>query len=33
MAERVRILGGTMTIDSQPSQGTSLNVDVPLNKK
>ena len=32
-AERVRILGGTMTIDSQPSQGTSLNVDVPLNNK
>ena len=33
MAERVRILGGTMTIDSQISQGTSLNVDVPVDKK
>lgn len=33
MAERVRILGGTMSIDSQPSEGTSLNIDVPLNTK
>lgn len=32
MAERVRILGGTMAIDSQPSEGTSLNVDVPFTK-
>jgi signal transduction histidine kinase len=33
MAERVRILGGTMTIDSQPGHGTSLNFDVPIKKK
>jgi len=29
MAERVRILGGTMTINSQPEHGTSLNIDIP----
>lgn len=33
MAERVRILGGTMTIDSKPGEGTRLNVDVPLKKR
>lgn len=33
MAERVRILGGTMTIDSKPGEGTRLNVDVPLKRR
>jgi signal transduction histidine kinase len=30
IAERVRILGGTLTIDSRPGQGSSLSVEVPL---
>ncbi len=30
IAERVRILGGTLAIDSRPGQGTSLTVEVPL---
>jgi signal transduction histidine kinase len=30
IAERVRILGGTLTIDSRPGEGTSLTVEVPL---
>ncbi len=30
IAERVRILGGTITIDSRPGSGTSLTVEVPL---
>jgi signal transduction histidine kinase len=29
IAERVRILGGTLVIDSRPSEGTSLTVEVP----
>ncbi len=30
IAERVRILGGTLTIDSRPGDGTSLTIEVPL---
>jgi signal transduction histidine kinase len=30
IAERVRILAGTLTIDSRPGQGTSVSVEVPL---
>ncbi len=30
IAERVRILGGTLAIDSRPAGGTSLTVEVPL---
>lgn len=30
MAERVRILGGTVAVDSRPGEGTSLSVEVPL---
>lgn len=30
IAERVRILGGTLTIDSRPGEGASLTVEVPL---
>jgi signal transduction histidine kinase len=30
MAERVRILGGTLAIDSQPGGGASLTIEVPL---
>jgi signal transduction histidine kinase len=30
IAERVRILGGTFTMDSRPGEGTSLTVEVPL---
>jgi signal transduction histidine kinase len=30
IAERVRILGGTLTIDSRPGQGSSVSVEVPL---
>jgi signal transduction histidine kinase len=30
IAERVRILGGTLNIDSQQGQGTSLTIDIPL---
>jgi signal transduction histidine kinase len=31
MAERARILGGNLTIDSQPGGGTSLTVEIPIN--
>jgi signal transduction histidine kinase len=30
MAERVRILGGTLTIDSRPGKGTNLTVETPV---
>lgn len=30
IAERVRMLGGTLAIDSRPGEGTSLTVEVPL---
>ena len=30
IAERVRILGGTLAIDSRPGEGTSLTVEVPF---
>ena len=30
ITERVRILGGTLTIDSRPGEGTSISVEVPL---
>lgn len=30
MAERARILGGTLTIESRPEQGTRVEVDVPI---
>ena len=30
IAERVRILGGNLTIGSQPGEGTSLTIEVPL---
>lgn len=30
IAERVRILGGHLSIDSRPDGGTSLNVDIPI---
>ena len=30
ITERVRILGGTLTIDSRPGEGTSVTVEVPL---
>jgi signal transduction histidine kinase len=30
IAERVRILGGTLVIDSRPGQGTSTTVEIPL---
>jgi len=30
MAERVRILRGVLTVDSQPGQGASLNIEIPL---
>jgi len=33
MAERATLLGGTFTIQSQPGQGTSLHVEVPLIKE
>ncbi len=33
MAERATLLGGTFTIQSQPGQGTSLHVEVPLMKE
>jgi signal transduction histidine kinase len=32
MSERATLLGGTLTIQSQPGQGTSLRVEVPLGK-
>ena len=30
MTERVRILGGTLTIDSRPGKGTSMTVEIPV---
>jgi signal transduction histidine kinase len=30
IAERVRILGGALTIVSQPGEGTSLNIEIPI---
>jgi signal transduction histidine kinase len=30
MAERVRILGGNLTIDSRPGEGASLNIEIPF---
>ena len=30
IAERVRILGGTLAIKSQPNKGTSLTIEVPI---
>jgi signal transduction histidine kinase len=30
IAERVRILGGTLTVDSCPSEGTNLTVEIPI---
>ena len=30
IAERVRILGGNLAIDSRPGEGTSLAVEIPL---
>ena len=30
MRERVRLLGGELTFDSAPGQGTRLNVKIPL---
>jgi signal transduction histidine kinase len=32
IAERVRILGGHLAVDSAPGQGTSLNVEIPVPK-
>jgi signal transduction histidine kinase len=32
MQERVRLLGGRMTVESEPSRGTTLDVWVPLNE-
>jgi len=32
IAERVRILGGELTIDSRPGGGTSLNVEIPVSQ-
>lgn len=33
MAERVRILGGTYTIDSAPGRGTVINIKLPITRK
>lgn len=30
IAERARILGGTLMIDSRPGEGTSLTVEIPM---
>ena len=30
IAERVRILGGTLAIESRPGEGTSLTVEIPF---
>ena len=30
MAERVRILGGSIAIDSEPGHGVALSIEVPL---
>jgi signal transduction histidine kinase len=30
ISERARILGGTLTIDSRPGAGTSLNIEIPV---
>jgi PAS domain S-box-containing protein len=31
--ERIRMVGGTLTVDGKPGKGTSLSVEVPLNTK
>jgi len=31
--ERVRMVGGTLTVDGKPGQGTMLSVEVPLSKE
>jgi signal transduction histidine kinase len=33
MAERVQLLGGQMTVDSQPGQGTRIKLTVPIREK
>jgi signal transduction histidine kinase len=30
IAERVRILGGTLTVDSRPAKGTNLSIEIPV---
>ena len=33
MRERAELLGGTVVIDSDPGEGTTLKVTLPLNKE
>jgi signal transduction histidine kinase len=32
MRERLRLVGGSLSIDSRPSKGTEINVRVPLSR-
>lgn len=33
MAERIRILGGSFTVDSKPSEGTSVNIKIDISRR